>query len=258
MIDINNAPHVILVNPQMGENIGAAARAMRNCGLSNLHLVNPRDGWPDDRAEAMAAGALAIMPPVQVHDSLRRALSGFHHAYATTARPRDQVKLVFTPEGAADHIHTHAAQGGNCALIFGAERTGLTNDEIALANGIITIPLNPDFTSLNLGQAVLLTGYAWYSYARNVPDATLRKGENVPYAKHEEIENFLGRLEAALEQNHFFRNLDMRPTILRNLRNIFNRAELTSQEVRTLHGVLTALLGGKLPHASKPESDEQA
>ena len=253
----DNAPHVILVNPQMGENIGAAARAMRNCGLDNLHLVNPRDGWPDERAEAMAAGALEVMPPVQIHDSLDKALHGFHYAYATTARPRDQVKPVFTPEGAAEDIHARSAQGGQCALIFGAERTGLTNDQIALANGIITIPLNPDFTSLNLGQAVLLTGYAWYSHTRRVPDVKLHKGENVPYARWEEIENFLDRLETALEANHFFRNQDMRPSMRRNLRNIFNRAELTSQEVRTLHGVLTALLGEKPPHPGLQDKEQQ-
>ena len=244
----NNAPHVILVNPQMGENIGAAARAMRNCGLSHLHLVNPRNGWPDERADAMAAGALEAMPPVQVHDSLRHALSGFHYAYATTARPRDQVKPVFTPEGAAADIHARSTQGGDCALIFGAERTGLINDEIALSNGIITIPLNPDFTSLNLGQAVLLTGYAWYSHTRQAPDMTLSKGEDVPYASWEELENFLDRLEDGLDAKHFFRNADMRPSMWRNLRNIFNRAELTSQEVRTLHGVLSALLDKKTPH----------
>lgn len=244
----DNAPHIILVNPQMGENIGAAARAMHNCGLQHLHLVNPRDGWPDTRAQTMASGALDSMAPVQVHDSLEQALSGFHYAYATTARPRDQVKPVFTPEGAAADIHGRSAQGGASALIFGAERAGLTNDEIALANAVITIPLNPDFTSLNLGQAVLLTGYAWYSHDRTVPDAKLRKGENVPYARHEEIEHFLNRLEDALAANNFFRNADMRPSMRRNLRNIFSRAELTAQEVRTLHGVLTALLGKKPPH----------
>jgi tRNA/rRNA methyltransferase len=252
----DNAPHVILVNPQMGENIGAAARAMRNCGLENLHLVNPRDGWPDERATAMAAGALSAMPPVQVHDNLNQALSGFHYAYATTARPRDQVKPVFTPEGAAADIHKRSAKGGASALIFGAERAGLTNDEIAMASAVITIPLNPDFSSLNLGQAVLLTGYAWYSHNRHVPDAKLRKGENVPYARHDELEAFLDRLEDALETNHFFRNADMRPSMRRNLRNIFSRTELTSQEVRTLHGVLTALLGQKPPRPKQSDNHE--
>lgn len=162
-------PAIILVNPQMGENIGAAARAMLNFGITGLRLVNPRDGWPSAQAEAMSVGALEKMPPVQVFDSTEEALADCHYVYATTARPRDMTKPVFTAKGAARDMHERQAQGQKIGILFGAERSGLDNDDVALAHAVLTIPANPDFTSLNLGQGVLLVAYEWLQTIDETP-----------------------------------------------------------------------------------------
>ena len=152
---------VILISPQMGENIGAAARAMMNFGVHDLRLVAPRDGWPNERAHAMAAGAFEIMPPVQVFDTLSAATADLHFILGTSARPRDMVKPTYTPRKAVQESLPRHAQGQRIGILFGAERTGLLNDEITACHGIITIPTNPDFPSLNLGQSVLLMAYEW-------------------------------------------------------------------------------------------------
>ncbi len=239
-------PAIILVNPQMGENIGAAARAMLNCGLDELRLVNPRDGWPSAQAEAMSSGALGKMPPVQVYDSTAAAIADCHYIYATTARPRDMVKPVFTAKSAAEDMHRRAAQGQKIGLLFGAERSGLDNDDVAQSHAVITIPLNPAFSSLNLAQGVLLLTYEWYQLAVNALEKQLPTGSSQPVT-HDELHDLFERLENELDAHHFFRNDGQRPIMIRNLRNLLTRAEMTQQETRTFHGIISALIGKKAP-----------
>ena len=154
-------PVIVLVNPQMGENIGAAARAMFNCGIDELRIVNPRDGWPNEKAHIMSSGAFDKLPPVKVHATTAEALADCHYPYATTARIRDMIKPVLTAKEAAGDCRAREAAGQKCAYLFGAERAGLDNKDVALSHSIITIPVNPDFSSLNLGQGVLLCAYEW-------------------------------------------------------------------------------------------------
>lgn len=236
---------IILSNPQMGENIGAAARSMQNFGLCDLRLVNPRDGWPNERAITMSSGAFEHMPEVKVFDTLSDAISDLHFCFATTARMRDMVKPVFTPENAAIEGKKRISRKQNIGVIFGAERTGLLNDEISQAQAIISIPVNPNFPSINLGQAVLLMAYEWIkNHDLQVNDETLDMGDSFP-AKHGEVQGFLERLENELEERRFFRSEDLKPTMVRNIQNIFTRADISDQELRTLHGVLSALRGNK-------------
>ena len=232
---------VILCNPQMGENIGAAARVMLNFGLTDLRLVNPRDGWPNERANAMSSGALDKMPPVQVFDTLENAVADLHFILGTTARSRAMVKPVYTPKSAIKEINSRTKQNQKSGILFGAERSGLFNDEIAACHGIITIPTNPEFSSLNLGQSVLLMAYEWMQQSMDTPDSiTLETGDSFP-APLSEQENFLQRLENALDESGFFRSEEIKPSMRRNVRNIFTRADITDQELRTLHGIITAL-----------------
>ncbi len=247
MIEANSeTPAIVLVDPQMGENIGAAARAMLNCGLSDLRLVRPRDGWPNEKARAMSSGALDRMPGPKVFETTAEAIADCHFVAATTARNRDQVKKIYTARSSADELRDRIAKKEKTAILFGAERTGLENDDIALSHAVINIQLNPDFSSLNLGQAVLLLSYEWHMSVVKVPEEILRTGDSEP-ATQAEIENFLVRLERDLEASHFFRNPDMRPPMMRNIRNVYSRAGLTEQEVRTLHGILSAFQGKKEP-----------
>lgn len=244
-------PVIVLVNPQMGENIGAAARAMLNCGIEELRIVNPRDGWPNERADAMSSGAFEKMPPVQVFKTTAEALADCHYAFATTARERDMVKPVLTAREAAVDCRARESQGQKVAYLFGGERAGLGNEDIALSHAIITIPVNPDFSSLNLGQGVLLCAYEWFQQnaIKGLPrTATTEIGaeakESLP-AAHAELNNLYNRLEEELRAGGFFRTQEMQPTVMRNLKNMLSRAEMTSQEVNTFHGLITALTGKK-------------
>ena len=230
-------PAILLVRPQMGENIGAAARAMANFGLTDLRLIAPRDGWPNDRAMDMASGAFDHMPAPRVFDSLAAASADLHHLYATTARRRDLVKPVFTPDAAVTDGLTKAGQTG---FVFGPERTGLENDDLSLCHALITIPTNPNFSSLNLGQSVLLMAYAYMQSTHDQKPRTLPLGDSFP-ATQADLIGFYNRLETALDENGFFKSPGLKPTMIRNIRAIFARAEMTEQEVRTLHGVLSAL-----------------
>ncbi|MCB9996028.1 MAG: RNA methyltransferase [Rhodospirillales bacterium] len=239
-------PAVILVNPQMGENIGAAARAMLNCGLQELRLVNPRDGWPSPQAEAMSSGALERMPPVQLFDSTAASIADCHYVYATTARPRDMVKPVFTARSAAADMHKRIQDRQKVAVLFGAERTGLENDDVAQSHAVVTIPLNPGFSSLNLGQGVLLMAYEWYQLQVDTPDRHTPMGGTEP-ASHDLLQELFERLETELDAHHFFRNEGQRPIMIRNLHTLLTRAEMTAQEVRTFHGIISALIGKKAP-----------
>ena len=240
------APTIILVTPQLGENIGAAARAMLNCGLTDLRLVSPRDGWPNLAAERAAVGALELMPPVKVFPTLGEAVADLTLVYATTARDRKMVKPIVTARQAALEVRAHAAGGGKSGILFGPERTGLLSDDVTLASKLITVPLNPDFTSLNLGQAVLLIGYEWFQADDETPASQMPLNGTLPATK-EELQNFFAHLERELDACGFLRNLEARPSMVRNLRNMFQRADLTEQEVRTLHGMIKELTTLRAP-----------
>jgi tRNA/rRNA methyltransferase len=233
-------PAIILVEPQLGDNIGASARAMLNCGLMDLRLVRPRDGWPNPRAEAMASGAVAVLDRVRVYESTAEAVAELDLVLATTARERDIAKRVLTPKAAAETMANHIAAGGKAGVLFGGERAGLVNDDVVLADAVINVPLNPAFSSLNLAQAVLLIGYEWYQLDA---DASPRGGwGGAPPATVEQREFFFGRLEEEMDRAGFLFPPHLAPTIKRNIRAMFTRANLTDQEVRTLHGVVSALI----------------
>ena len=235
-------PVVVLVAPQLGENIGFAARAMLNCGLTRLRLVRPRDGWPNEKARAAAAGADAVIDGVQVFDTTAAAVADLSRVFAATARPRDMIKPVMTPRHAAAELRAEMASGVACGLLFGPERSGLENDDVALADTVIQVPLNPAFSSLSLPQAVLLAAYEWFQAADDTPGETLTTGRTEPASKADLI-NLFERLEAALDDAGFLHVAEKRPGMVRNIRNIFQRARLTEQEVRTLHGIVSALSG---------------
>lgn len=242
---MKNTPVIILVNPQMGENIGAAARAMANFNLEYLTLINPRDGWPSKVAEANAVGALDILPPVKVYEDTADALKDYHVVYATTARPRDMRKKVFTPQQAVTQIHQDDQKQLKSAILFGGERAGLTNEDTAMANHIITVPTNPDFSSLNLAQSVLLMAYEINNQSNKTVPTHMPTGDST-LATNEELQEMINRLEQELDQHKFFQNQDMRPSMMQNIRNLFSRSEMTEQEVRTFHGIISALTGKKL------------
>ena len=234
-----NTPAIILINPQLGENIGMVARAMLNCGLTDLRIVNPRDGWPSDSATRASSSALERGVIATVYPSTNAAIADLHFILATTARPRDMIKDVYTATGAMAAAHDRIAQGQNIGILFGAERTGLENEDIALSSAIITIPLNPDFSSLNLAQAVLLVSYEFMRQVDETTDRQLMMGKT-DLATADTIDNFTSRLIAAIDDKGFFKSPDMRPTMERNLTNLFTRHNWTDQEIQTLHGVLSA------------------
>ncbi len=235
-------PVIILVEPQLGENIGSAARAMLNCGLTRLRIVRPRDGWPSARALAAASGADAVIEAAEIYDSTAAAIADLNYVLATTARQRDMVKTILTPEAAAEELHARAAAEQRTGILFGPERTGLMNDDIPLADAVVTIPVNPAFSSLNLAQGVLLIGYCWWRMQVAREGRRLEIGGNRPATK-KEMENLFLRLEEALEEGGFYATEQQRPTMVRNMRNLLQRAEMTEQEVRTFHGVIVALNG---------------
>ncbi|WP_338690756.1 TrmJ/YjtD family RNA methyltransferase [Bradyrhizobium sp. 26S5] len=237
-------PVVILVEPQLGENIGMAARAMGNFALTRMRIVNPRDGWPNVAAQRAAAGADHIIGSVELFDTVEEAIADLTLVFATTARAHDQAKPVVGPEGAAGEIVGHVASGGGAGILFGRERAGLTNEEVALANRIITFPVNPGFASLNLAQAVLLMGYEWFklSTAGALPFAMPERSE--PASQHQ-MQAFFDNLVAELDKVEFLRPAEKRDTMLVNLRNIFTRMDPTKQDMHTLHGVVMAIAEGR-------------
>jgi tRNA/rRNA methyltransferase len=239
---VTAGPAIILVEPQLGENIGTAARAMMNCGLADLRLVRPRDGWPSDKAIAAASGADTVLANARLYPDLSAAIAGLVHVYAATARDRGMVRREVTPRHAAQEMRERLAAGKPCGIMFGPERTGLLNDDVALADTVLTVPLNPGFSSLNLAQAVLIVGYEWYTSGAEAVPERLRRGGSRPATKAELL-NFLEHLEEELVRNGFLRNRESRPSMVRNLRSVFQRAQCTEQELRTLHGVVTAFAG---------------
>jgi tRNA/rRNA methyltransferase len=237
-------PCVILVEPQLADNIGAAARAMANFGLSRLRLVNPREGWPAERAYVMASGANRTLDQAQVYDSVEAAIGDLNYVFAATARAHDQAKPVVDAAGAALIASAKIAAGESVGLMFGRERNGLENDEVALADHIITLPVNPAFASLNLAQAVVIIAYEWFKQmsGAQLPFAMPRKSSAAP---RQQLLAFFANLEHELEKVEFFRPPDKRETMQINLRNIFSRMQPTQQDIQTLHGVLTAIADGR-------------
>ncbi len=236
------APAIVLIEPQLGDNVGAAARAMLNCGLTDLRLVRPRDGWPNAKARAMASGADSVLDGARLCDSLAEAVADLQVVFATTARHRDMVKHEVTPAEAAAQIRRHGSRGERCGVLFGRERIGLTNDEVVLADAIVNVPLNPAFRSLNLAQAVLLVAWEWRRAGDDTPPRQ-RVEAGHRRATRQELLIFLDHLEEALDAGNYFKVEAMRPANVRTIRNLFSRAELTDQEIRTLHGIVTALVG---------------
>jgi tRNA/rRNA methyltransferase len=242
---VSRGPVIVLVEPQLAENIGATARAMLNCGLTELRLVQPRPEWPSERARANSSGAEAVLEAAVLHRSVAEATADLQRVYASTARARDLTKLVMTPPQAAAEMRAGLGRGERVGVLFGPERSGLLNDDVALADAVIAVPLNPDFSSLNLAQAVLIVAYEWFKAADASPPVALHHNASPPATKAH-LTSFLGRLEAELDACGFLRNADMRPAMVRNIRALFGRAELTDQEVRTLHGILTELVTKRL------------
>lgn len=239
-----DGPAIILIEPQMGENIGTCARAMLNCGLTDLRLVNPRDGWPNEKAVSASAGATLVLDNVRVFDSTEAALADLHKVFSTAARVRDMVKPVVTAREAANEMRGHWSAGRKIGLMFGPERTGLINDDICLTDTLISIPLNPGFSSLNLAQAVLLIAYEWWVTGQEVEERYLHTGGSEPATKAE-MQNLFDHLEGELEQTGFYTHPDKRPSMIRNIRNTLLRCAMTEQEVRTFHGIVAALAGRK-------------
>jgi tRNA/rRNA methyltransferase len=237
-------PVVILVEPQLGENIGMAARAMGNFALTRLRIVRPRDGWPNVSAQRAAAGADHILDHVELFDHVQQAVADCALLFATTARAHDQAKPVVGPQAAAQEMSAELKRGGTVGILFGRERYGLQNEEVALANRIITFPVNPGFASLNLAQAVLLIGYEWFklSTAGALPFAMPERSER---ASQHQMQAFLDNLVRELDRVEFLRPAEKRETMLVNLRNIFTRMEPTKQDMHTLHGVVMAIAEGR-------------
>jgi tRNA/rRNA methyltransferase len=237
-------PVVILVEPQLGENIGMAARAMGNFALGRLRIVKPRDGWPNISAQRAAAGADHILDKAELFDTVEQAVADCTLLFATTARAHDQAKPVVAPEQAAREITAEIGGGGTVGILFGRERYGLQNEEVARANRIITFPVNPGFASLNLAQAVLLMGYEWFKLSTDgaLPFAMPERSE--PASQHQ-MQAFFDNLVAELDKVEFLRPVEKRETMLVNLRNIFSRMEPTRQDMHTLHGVVMAIAEGR-------------
>ena len=232
-------PAVVLVKPQLGENIGTAARAMANFGLTDLRLVAPRDGWPSEKALSASSGAVAVIEGARLYDDTAAAVADLRRVYAATTRQRDMTKPVVTPARAAAEMR--ARSDTPTGVLFGAERAGLDNDDVALADTILAIPANPAFSSLNLAMAVAVVGHEWFGAAGDTPGRVLETGATRPATKAELI-GFFEHLERELDACGFLRVIEMRPTIVRNIRNLFQRAELTEQEVRTLRGIVSGLV----------------
>ncbi|WP_460448571.1 RNA methyltransferase [Alsobacter sp. SYSU BS001988] len=253
---LEGGPVVVLVEPQLGENIGMAARAMANFGLAEMRLVRPRDRWLNQKTRAAAAGAEFILDGARLYGSLREAIADLQFTYATTARERGQGKDVVGPAEAGAAMRARAAEGQRIGVIFGRERTGLENDDISLADAILTYPVNPAYASLNLSQAVLLAGYAWMA-ALEAPLPFERKQKWGP-ATREMVLSFFDYLEDQLEARGFFRPPHKRPVMSRNLRNIFHRVGLSEQDVRTLRGMVVRLVEGpREPQTKKRRGPKQ-
>jgi len=249
-----NRPVIILVRPQLGENIGMAARAMANFGLSELRLVAPRDGWGEGSAVFATAvdsavGANGIVREARLFADVGSAAHDLHKLYASTARERDQAKPVVSAEGFASEAKAHLAAGQRVGILFGPERTGLGNDEVGLAGAIVSFPVSRDFPSLNLAQSVSLVAYECFK-AMESAAAPFALNQTTPPATRELVFGFFEHLEAELEAGGYFLPAGKRAVMSRNLRNIFHRIELTQADVRTLRGIVAVLARGRRGRAT--------
>jgi tRNA/rRNA methyltransferase len=238
------APVVVLVEPQLGENIGATARAMANFGLARLRLVRPVQGWPNEKARVMAAGADRVLDGAQLFDNLQAAIGDCTFVLATTARNHDQAKPVIGAEQAAVLLAPRVAAGETTAIVFGRERNGLENHEVALADAIVTLPVNPAFASLNLAQAVLVIGYEWFKLQSSGALPFVMPQRSPPAPKHQ-LDAFFLDLERELDKIEYYRPQEKRGTMSVNLRNIFNRMVPSGQDIRTLHGIVMGIAQGR-------------
>ncbi|MBJ3762863.1 RNA methyltransferase [Maribius pontilimi] len=236
-----DTPACILVRPQLGENIGAAARAMLNFGWHDMRLVAPRDGWPNPRATALASGARDVLERARLADTLAEAAGDCHFTFATTARTRDMSKPVFTPETAVAEARARMAAGQRVGFVFGPERAGLENDDIAQASAIVTVPVNPGFASLNLAQCVLLVAYEWMRQG----DAAVRQAPVPASASVAEVTQWATHLEHELDAAGFFFPPAKAPHMKRSLRNLWSRMPLEQRDIQILHGALRQLVRGK-------------
>jgi len=239
-----NPPAVILVEPQLGENIGTAARAMMNCGLTDLRLVDPKQDWLSEKAIGASSGAGKILESAQKFMTTEEAIADLQVVYATTARRREMIKTVMTARTAASDMRARSDAGERIGLLFGRERVGLTNDELSLANHLVEVPLNPEHSSLNLAQAVLIVGYEWFQAGYAGPESMMTFNRTAPATK-ETLQELFTHLEKELVLCGFLRNEAKRPSMIVNIRNMLQRAELTVQEVRTLHGMIVELRYGR-------------
>ena len=230
-------PAIVLVRPQLGENIGKAARAMLNFGLTDLRLVSPRDGWPNPSAGPAASGADVVLERAQVFETVAEALHDIPHVYTTTVRKRGLVMPVVTPEEAAREIRGHAERS---AILFGAERSGLETDEVAIAGKILTVPINPEFRSLNLAQAVILVAYEWSKHeALAIPT---EGEEREPRATQAQLEGLIGQLDGALDTAGYYHPPDRTPATKNTMRTILTKAAWSNREVQALRGMIRALV----------------
>ena len=239
-IELLPSPAVILCEPQLGENIGTAARAMANFGLWDLRLVRPRDGWPNEKAVAAASRADHVIERVRVFETLEEAIADLTLVLATTARSRDLQKEVIGPDEAAQRMAAQVSAGRGVGLLFGREKWGLLNEEVALADTIVTLPVEPAFASLNIAQAVLLMAYAWRRHSA-LGDTLPFSAAMADVAPREELLGLFGHLESTLDGSGFFTAPDKRPTVINNLRTMLERGKFTSQEIRTLRGVISSI-----------------
>ncbi len=246
-------PAVILADAQMGENIGAVARAMANFGLTDLRLARPRDGWPNARAYAVCSGATWILDAARVFDRVEDALSGLTRVYATAARDHAMAKPVLTPEAAMARIVEDGRAGATAGIVFGSERAGLTNDDVSLLDGIVTIPGDPRFMSMNLAQSSVVIFYEWRRLAVAAPSETLDLGKT-GLADKAELLGFFEHLERELDDAGFLFPPAKRDSMIRAIRAPLHRAQLSEQDVRTFRGIVTALT--KRPHAARKQQAE--
>ncbi|MCD1266556.1 RNA methyltransferase [Shinella sumterensis] len=238
---IAEGPAIILVHPQLGENIGMVARAMANFGLAELRLVNPRDGWPSEKAISAASKADHVIAAATVFPSLEAAIADLEFVYATTARDRYGYKEVRSPVVASDDLRTRFRAGQKTGILFGRERTGLTNEEIALADELVTFPVNPAFASLNLAQAVLLMSYEWMKSGLSSVEVTPFSALPQRPAQKEELQGLFDHVEETLDARGYFRPAEKKPKLVENLRAILTRPSFTGTEIQVLRGVISCL-----------------
>ncbi len=240
--ELKAAPSVILVEPQLSENIGTVARAMLNFGLTDLRLVAPRADWLDEKARATASGANIVLNGAKVFGTTEAAIADLHTVYAMTGRRRDMTKVIMAPDKAAAYMYADVKAEKCPGLLFGPESSGLNNDDIALSDAVVSVPANSNFKSLNLAMAVLLLGYEWFLQSASRPlGEVLDSGQGRPATK-KDLHGLFGHLEGALDACGFFRVREKRPHMVRSIRNIFQRSRLTEQEVKTFRGVISGLV----------------